>query len=103
MGLECFSALIEDNDETIEQSEGAELDLDDKHNEQYFPICDKPHDASFVDISIDNGPGTTKMGRPAPGIIIDEEHTTHNTIHADFLCLHHRLGYQCMMKMQEMA
>ena len=35
---EIFPALIKDDEEKIKQSEGAQFDLDDEHNEHYCPL-----------------------------------------------------------------
>lgn len=53
-------ALIEDNEETMEQSEGGQVDLDDEHNQQYFTLRDQPQSFSF-DL---NGPNTGPAQSP---------------------------------------
>ena len=91
---ELFPALFEDDNNMIEQWQGADIDLDDEQNEQYFPLDDEPHDKSLnVGDPADLIPGVLVSPMPtetaAPVIKPNGEDAMNSTIHTDILQLHH--------------
>ena len=88
-------ATQEDNVPRTSDDEGSledRTDMDDEHNEQYFPHRDTPLTTDFLF-------DTEKVVHVIP----NEEEVPHESPTAELLRTHHRLGHLSMAKIQTMA
>ena len=96
-----FPCPHQDDEESIKQSHGATIYLDDEHNEQDFPLQGELQE---IPMTLDGGQhGIDTMENDTQNIILDEEDIMGNMVSAEFLQLHNLLGHISMMKMQETA